>query len=227
MSWSEWNRGVEVEPSLYAADFSRLGEQVDELIRAGVRVFHFDVGDGHFIPPITMGPIVLQSIAARVHTAGAVLDCHLMVESPERHIPQFREAGGDSVTVHFEVCPDLPAVVGLAREEGLQVGLVFNPETDVDEAAAAAVDAEVDVVLCMSVHPGYSGQAFIPESVERVRELRSLVPESMHVQVDGGVGPQNIRELYDAGATLFVAATAIFGREDLPRAYRRLVQDLA
>jgi len=105
--------------------------------------------------------------------------------------------------------------------------MAFNPDTPVEDAARAAREAEVDVVLCMSVFPGYSGQAFIPESVERVRELRSLVPESMHVQVDGGVGPQNIRELHDAGATLFVAATAIFGREDLPRAYRRLVQDLA
>jgi ribulose-phosphate 3-epimerase len=223
VSWSDWNRGVEVEPSLYAADFSRLGEQVDELLDAGVRVFHFDVGDGYFIPPITMGPVVLQSIAPRVHAAGAVLDCHLMVESPERHIPQFGKAGGDSVTVHFEVCPDLPAVVVLAREEGLQVGLVFNPETDVDEAAAAAVEAQVDLVLCMSVHPGYSGQAFIPGSVERVRRLRELLPDEMLVQVDGGVGRKNIRELFDAGARLFVAASAIFGSEDPAEAYRGLV----
>jgi ribulose-phosphate 3-epimerase len=223
VTWPDWNRGVEVEPSLYAADFSRLGEQVDELLAAGVRIFHFDVGDGHFIPPITMGPIVLQSIAPRVHAAGAVLDCHLMVESPERHIVQFREAGGDSVTVHFEVCRDLPAVVGLAREEGLQVGLVFNPETDVDEAAAAAIEAEVDLVLCMSVHPGYSGQAFIPESVERVRRLRELLPVGMLVQVDGGVGRENIRELFDAGARLFVAASAIFGSDEPAEAYRGLV----
>ena len=227
MSWDDWIRTVEVEPSLYAADFSRLGEQVEILLRAECRVFHYDVGDGHFITPITTGPIVLQWIAPIVHRVGGVLDCHLMVEAPERHIPQFAEAGADSVTVHFEVTPNLLGVVALAREHGLQVGMAFNPDTPVDDAARAAREAEVDVVLCMSVHPGYSGQAFIPESVERVRELRSLVPESMHVQVDGGVGPQNIRELYEAGATLFVAATAIFGREDLPRAYRRLVQDLA
>jgi ribulose-phosphate 3-epimerase len=226
VSWDAWIRTVEVEPSLYAADFSRLGDQVEILLRAGCRVFHYDVGDGHFIAPITTGPIVLQWIAPIVHRAGGALDCHLMVEAPERHIPQFAQAGADSVTVHHEVCDDLPAVVALAREHGLQVGMAFNPETPVDGAARAAVEAEVDVVLCMSVHPGYSGQAFIPESVERVRELRSLVPDSMHVQVDGGVGPQNIRELHEAGASLFVAATAIFGREDLPRAYRRLVQDL-
>lgn len=227
MAWREWIRTIEIEPSLYAADFSRLGEQVEVLLRAECRVFHYDVGDGHFIQPVTTGPIVLKWIAPLVHGAGGVLDCHLMVESPERHIPQFAEAGADSVTVHHEVCDDLPAVVALAREHGLQVGLAFNPDTEVEEAARAACEAEVDLVLCMSVFPGYSGQAFIPESIGRVRELRSAVPGSMHVQVDGGVGPDNIRELYEAGASLFVAATAIFGRENLPCAYRRLVQALA
>ena len=227
MTWNDWIRTVEIEPSLYAADFSRLGEQVEVLLRAEVRVFHFDVGDGHFIPPITMGPVVLASIARQVHEVGGVLDCHLMVEAPERHFEQFREAGGDSVTVHFEVVSDLPAAVALAREQGLQIGLAVNPESSIDEAAAAAIEAGVDLVLCMSVHPGYSGQAFIPGSTERVGRMRELLPESMRVQVDGGVGPENIVELRDAGATLFVAATAIFGREDLPRAYRRLVQDLA
>jgi ribulose-phosphate 3-epimerase len=118
-------------------------------------------------------------------------------------------------------------VVALAREHGLQIGMAFNPETNVDEAAQAAHEAQVDLALCMSVHPGYSGQAFIPESLERVAKLRSLLPASTHVQVDGGVGPDNIVQLRDAGAELFVAATAIFGREDLPRAYRRLVQALA
>ena len=227
MAWREWVRTVEIEPSIYAADFTHLGDQIQSLLNGGVRVFHFDVGDGHFIPPVTTGPIVLKWIAPIVHREGGVLDCHLMVEDPERHIPGFAEAGADSVTVHHEACPNLPDVVALAREHGLQVGLAFNPETDVDEAAHAAREAEVDLALCMSVHPGYSGQAFIPESVARVAKLRSLLPRSMHVQVDGGVGPTNIAELRDAGAELFVAATAIFGREDLPRAYRRLVQALA
>jgi ribulose-phosphate 3-epimerase len=219
-------RGAEVEPSLYAADFSRLGEQVAALLDAGCRIFHWDVGDGHFIPPITMGPIVLEPIAPVVHDAGGVLDCHLMVAEPAKHVSQFAEAGADSVTVHFEVCPDLPAVVGLAREHGLQAGLVFNPDTEVDPVAAAAIDAGVDIVLCMSVHPGYSGQAFIPESVERIRRLRGLLPDEIAIQVDGGVGPGNIRELHEAGARLFVAATAIFGNEDPPGAYRQLVDAL-
>jgi ribulose-phosphate 3-epimerase len=227
VSWGDWIRTVEVEPSLYAADFSRLGEQVEVLLAAGCRVFHFDVGDGHFIPPVTTGPIVLEWIAPVVHRDGGVLDCHLMVENPERHIPQFAQAGADSVTVHFETCPNLPGVVALGREHGLQVGMAFNPETNVDEAAHAAREAEVDLVLCMSVHPGYSGQAFIPESLERIAELRSLVPRTVPVQVDGGVGPENIARLRDAGATLFVAATAIFGADDPSRAYRRLVQALA
>jgi ribulose-phosphate 3-epimerase len=227
VSWDDWVRTIEVEPSLYGADFSRLGEQIEVLLRAECRVFHFDVGDGHFVPPVTTGPIVLESIAPLVHRESGVLDCHLMIETPERHIEAFKEAGADSVTVHVEACEDLPGVVALAREHGLEVGLAFNPETSVEQAAAAALETDVDLVLCMSIHPGYSGQEFMPEALERVRTLRSLLPASVHIQVDGGVGPDNIRELYEGGATLFVAATAIFGREDLPRAYRRLVQALA
>ena len=227
MTWPEWIRDFEVEPSLYAADYARLGAQVEELLQGGVRIFHFDVGDGHFIPPITAGPVVLQSIAPIVHGAGGRLDCHLMVESPQRHFSQFREAGADSVTVHLEACPEVPPVVELARKEGLQVGLVFNPETSVDEAAAAAIEAQVDFALCMSVHPGYSGQAFIPESIDRVRRLRELLPLAMPVQVDGGVGPENIRELFEAGARLFVAASAIFGSHNPPGAYQQLVRALS
>ena len=227
MSWRDWIRTVEVEPSLYGADFSQLGAQVEVLLRAEARVFHYDVGDGHFVPPVTMGPIVLKWISPLIHREGGVVDCHLMVDNPARHFAELREAGGDSVTVHHEVCPDLPEVVSQAREHELLVGLAFNPETTVEQAAAAALDAEVDLVLCMSIHPGYSGQEFMPEALERIRTLRGLLPNEVPVQVDGGVGPGNIRDLRDAGASLFVAATSIFGREDLPRAYRRLVQDLA
>jgi ribulose-phosphate 3-epimerase len=227
MSWQDWIRTIEVEPSLYAADFSRLGEQVEVLLRTEVRVFHFDVGDGHFVPPITVGPIVLQSIAPIVHGADGVLDCHLMIEAPERHFEQFREAGADSVTIHYEACPDLRSVVALAREQDLEVGLAFNPETAPEAAAEAALETGVDFVLCMSIHPGFSGQEFMPEALDRIRRLRGLLPEAMPIQVDGGIGQDNIREAYDSGANLFVAGTAIFGREDLPRAYRRLVRALA
>jgi ribulose-phosphate 3-epimerase len=227
VSWRDWIRTVEVEPSLYGADFSRLGAQVEVLLRAEARVFHYDVGDGHFVPPVTMGPIVLKWISPLIHRVGGVVDCHLMVDNPAHHLAEFREAGADSVTVHHEVCPNLPEVVAQAREQDLAVGLAFNPETTVEEAASAALEAEVDLVLCMSIHPGYSGQEFMPEALGRIRTLRGLLPDGVPVQVDGGVGPDNIRDLRDAGASLFVAATSIFGREDLPRAYRRLVQDLA
>ncbi|MFL5951354.1 MAG: ribulose-phosphate 3-epimerase [Gaiellaceae bacterium] len=227
MSWSDWIRTVEVEPSLYAADFAHLGEQIDILLRAGVRVFHFDVGDGHFVEPITIGPIVLQSISKQIHDAGAHVDCHLMTEQPERHFGAIAQAGGDSVTVHYEACDDLPAVVRAARVHELQIGLAFKPETSAAYAAHAALASRVDVVLCMSIEPGYSGQEFMPEAYERIRTTRSLLPPDIPIQVDGGVGPENIRAVRDAGATLFVAGSSIFGREDLPRAYRRLLQELA
>jgi len=228
MSWKDWVRTAEIEPSIYAADFSRLGEQLEVLMRGGVRIFQFDVGDGQFVTPITTGPIVLQSIAPIVHAAGGVVDCHLMIVEPQRHFAAFAEAGGDSVTVHYEVVGDrLRDVVAQAREHGLQVGLAFNPETRVATAATAAMAAGVDLVLCMSINPGYSGQEFMPDAIGRIRELRELLPAHMHIQVDGGIGPDTIRKAYDAGANLFVAGSSIFGREDVVRAYRRLVAALA
>jgi ribulose-phosphate 3-epimerase len=227
VGWNDWIRTVEVEPSLYAADFAHLGDQIDILVRAGVRIFHFDVGDGHFVEPITIGPIVLQSISKQIHDAGAHVDCHLMTEHPERHFGAIAEAGGDSVTVHYEACDDLPAVVRAARVHELQIGLAFKPETSAAYAAHAALASRVDIVLCMSIEPGYSGQEFMQEAYERIRTTRSLLPPDMPIQVDGGIGPENIRAVRDAGATLFVAGSSIFGREDLPRAYRRLLQELA
>jgi ribulose-phosphate 3-epimerase len=227
MGWNDWVRTVEVEPSLYAADFSRLGEQIDVLLRAGVRVFHFDVGDGHFVEPVTMGPIVLQWISPIIHAAEGFVDCHLMTETPEKHFAAVKRAGGDSVTVHYEACPDLNSVVLDARALDLQIGLAFKPETSAAYAAHAAIASRVDMVLCMSIEPGYSGQEFMPEALDRIRVVRSVLPREVHVQVDGGIGPENIKAVRDAGATLFVAGTSIFGREDLPRSYRRLLQELA
>jgi ribulose-phosphate 3-epimerase len=174
---------------------------------------------------VTIGPVVLQSIAPLVHRMDGVLDCHLMVDDPVHHFPQIAQAGGDSVTFHYEAVEDVAATVKAARELELQVGLAFNPATAVEDVAAVAEG--VDLVLCMSIEPGYSGQEFMPEAVERVRTLRGLLPAEVHVQVDGGLGPENVRSLYDVGATLLVAGTAIFEREDLPRAYRRLIQALA
>ncbi len=221
MGWNDWVRGVEIEPSIYAADFSRLGEQLKTLLDAGARIFQFDAGDGHFIEPITIGPVVAKSIAPIVHEAGGVLDCHLMVESPEKHFRQFADAGGDSVTVHYEVCDDLPGVIAQARELGLGAGVAFNPETEPDAVVEAAGEL-VDLVLCMSIHPGYSGQPFMQEAIPRVRRLRELLPEGVHIQVDGGVGLENAPDLIEAGANLLVAGTSVFGQEDIAEAYRRL-----
>ena len=190
MSWRDWVRTVEIEPSLYAADFSRLGEQIETLLRAGARVFHFDVGDGHFVPPVTIGPIVLKSISPMILEHEGAIDCHLMVENPERHFEAIREAGGSSVTFHYEACDDPQAIAALAREQGLGVGLAFNPETSPEDAARVADG--FDLVLCMSIHPGYSGQKFMPEAIGRVRTLRGLVPPEVFIQVDGGVGPENV-----------------------------------
>lgn len=221
VAWSEWTRGFEVEPSLYAADFARLGEQVEGLLDAGVRIFHVDIGDGHFIPPVTIGPVVVASIASRVHGHGGRLDCHLMVESPERHFAQVADAGGDSVTFHVEAVGDPQAAIALARESGLGVGVAFNPDTPVEEAVRGAAGA--DLVTCMSVHPGYSGQAFIADSLERVRRLRDLLPEGVLIQVDGGVGAANVREVHVAGADLAVAGSAVFSSTDPGAAYAELV----
>jgi ribulose-phosphate 3-epimerase len=227
MAWRDWMRTVEIEPSLYAADFWRLGEQIDTLLRAGVRIFHFDVGDGHFVEPITIGPIVLQSISKEIHKLDGVIDCHLMTETPEKHFQAIAEAGGDSVTFHIEAADDLQAVTQVARRHGLQVGLAFKPQTDAAHAARAAMVAGVDMVLCMSIEPGYSGQAFMPESIPRIRTARTILPDEIPIQVDGGIGFDTIADAYIAGARLFVAGTSVFGMEDLPRAYRRLLQALS
>ena len=226
MPWAEWIRTVEIEPSLYAADFAHLGDQIEALLRTGARIFHYDIGDGHFVEPITMGPIVLASISELIHRLGGVVDCHLMTETPEKHFRALAEAGGDSVTVHVEAVADLAGVVHAARQHQLQVGLAVKPASNVDEAARAALDANVDLVLCMSVEPGYSGQAFLPGSLERLRRLRELLPPQKYVQVDGGVGTENVRAAHEAGADLLVAASAIFANDDPPRAYRQLVQAL-
>jgi ribulose-phosphate 3-epimerase len=223
MGWNEWVRGTEIEPSIYAADFARLGDQLETLLGAGARIFQFDVGDGQFVEPITIGPVVLKSISPLVHRLGGILDCHLMIVQPERHFRAIAEAGGDSVTVHYEACEDLPDVIRQARDLELGVGVAFNPETDPEDVVTVAGEL-VDLVLCMSIHPGYSGQELMPEAIPRIRRLRELLPAGMHVQVDGGVGPDNVRELREAGANLFVAGTSIFGQQDLAQAYRRLAQ---
>jgi len=226
MGWNDWVRGPEIEPSIYATDFARLADDLASLLDAGAKIFQFDVGDGHFVEPITIGPIVLQAISPLFRERGGILDVHLMTEHPQRHFAAFARAGADSVTAHYEVIgSDVPAVEAQARELGLGFGLALNPETAVEDVAT--VVQGVDLVLCMGVHPGYSGQAYIPETTERVRRLRELLPPDVHVQVAGGVGLANVRELRDGGAALFVAGSSLFDGVDPPAAYRRLAEAVA
>jgi ribulose-phosphate 3-epimerase len=221
MGWSDWIRdGCEVEPSLYAADFRRLGEQIDALLGAGCRVFHFDCGDGHFVPPVTMGPVVLRSIAPSIHEAGGAVDGHLMVDDPVHHFEEFAASGADSVTFHVEAAPDPAHIAQEARAHGLGVGIAFTPGTEPERGADAAIRAAADIVLCMSIHPGYSGQSFMPESLGRIETLASLV--DVPIQVDGGVGEDNIAALRSAGASLFVAGNAVFSAAEPTEAYTRL-----
>jgi ribulose-phosphate 3-epimerase len=224
MTWQDV-RAVEIEPSLYAADFLRLGEQIEALLAAGVRIFHFDVGDGHFVPPVTIGPVVLRAIAPVVHEAGGMIDCHLMVDDPVHHFREIAESGGDSVTFHAEVTVEPWETIKQARDLELGVGVAFNPETEVEAAVEAALGA--DLALCMSIHPGYSGQEFLPDSLWRIRRLRKELPSSLFVQVDGGITAENAADVRKMGADLIVAGSAIFGMEDLPRAYLRLAKALA
>ena len=223
MSWDAWVRGIEVEPSIYAGDFSRLGEQLDALLGADARIFHFDVGDGHFIPEITIGPIVIHSIADLVHERGGVFDCHLMVSEPQRHLLQIQAAGGDSVTFHVEADGEPADTIAQARKLGLGVGVAFNPETSVEKAADAAEGA--DLVLCMSIHPGLSGQELMPEALDRIRELRRLLPPETSIQVDGGIHLQTIAAVREAGANLLVSGSGVFWADDPGAAYRDLVTE--
>ena len=178
-------------------------------------MFHFDCGDGHFVPPVTMGPVVLRSIAPGIHAAGGVLDCHLMVDDPVHHFEEFAASGADSVTFHVEVADDPAAVAAEARGHGLGVGVVFNPETTPARAAEAARAAGADIVLCMSIHPGTRGRRSCPRRSAGSAELATLV--DVPIQVDGGVGEDNAAALREAGASLFVAGNSIFGD---PRARR-------
>jgi ribulose-phosphate 3-epimerase len=225
MPWRDQVRGIEIEPSLYAADFANLGAQTGQLLDAGARVFHFDVGDGRFVQPITMGPIVLESIAPLIHRRGGTVDCHLMVIEPEKHFAQIARAGGDSVTFHVEACDEPQAAIGAARALGLGVGIAFNPETAVERALAAAEGA--DLVNCMSIHPGYSGRQFMPETLPRIATLRSGLRGQVLVQVDGGIESENARAASEAGASLLVAGTSIFDQPDIGTAYVNLRDESA
>jgi ribulose-phosphate 3-epimerase len=209
-----------VEPSILSADYSRLGEELATVLGAGARIIHVDVMDGHFVPPITIGPVVVESIREQVHAAGGMLDCHLMVERPERQIDQFAAAGADSITIQAEATPNVHYALQQIRAAGCLAGVAINPGTAV-EAVSEVLDL-VDFVLCMTVNPGWGGQAFIESSPSKLMRLRTIVGPDLPIQVDGGIGPATAEATEAAGATLFVAGSAVFGADDPAAAYRAI-----
>ena len=213
---------VHVAPSILSADFARLGEQVGGVLQAGARVVHVDVMDGHFVPPITIGSLVVAALAGPVHRAGGLLDVHLMVERPERHVADFADAGADSITVHAEATPHLHYAVQAIRQAGCRAGVAICPGTPA--LALAAVADHIDLALCMSVNPGWGGQAFIRSSLAKLGQMRELLPAEVVVEVDGGIDEDTAAEVVEAGATLLVAGSAVFGRSDPAAAYRSLVE---
>lgn len=205
-----------VAPSILSADFAQLGAQVDEVMAAGARVIHFDVMDGHFVPPITIGPLVLGGIADRVHAAGGALDVHLMIAAPERQIEEFAKAGADSITFHAEATPHAHRTLHAIRELGCCAGIALNPGTPVE--AVAELRGCADLVLCMSVNPGWGGQAFIESSPAKVERLAPLVGDA-RIEVDGGIDAETAGPIAAAGASIFVAGSAVFGSDDPAAAY--------
>ena len=210
-----------IAPSILSADFSKLGTQVAEVMDAGARVIHVDVMDGHFVPPITIGPLVAAAIADQVHAAGGVLDVHLMIERPSEQIEAFASAGADCITVHLEADPHAHRTLLAIREAGCLAGLAINPGTAAD--AVADLASGCDLLLAMTVNPGWGGQSFISTSPAKVKRLRGLA-EGTPIEVDGGVDATTAPTAVAAGAGLLVAGSAIFGADEPAAAYRRIAE---
>jgi ribulose-phosphate 3-epimerase len=220
-----WPTTVEVAPSILSADFGRMREQVIEVLDAGARVIHIDVMDGHFVPVITFGPKMVADIAGVIHDREAFADVHLMIEQPERHIAQFAAAGADGITVHVETCPHLHYTLHQINELGCRAGLTLNPATPVEAIAEAAQYA--DVLLCMSVNPGWGGQSFIPATLDRLQRIRERAGPGVAVEVDGGVARDTAAAVYEAGANILVAGSAVFDAPTPADAYAELVDVVA
>lgn len=213
--------GIRIAPSILSADFARLGSAIAEVMDAGARVIHFDVMDGHFVPPITIGPLVLSAIADQVHDAGGVVDVHLMIENPDRQFEDFAKAGADAITFHAEATPHAHRACGAIRELGCLAGVAINPGTPVE--AVAELGGTADLVLAMTVNPGWGGQPFIGTSPDKVRRLRGLTGPDTLIEIDGGIGTGTAGPMAAAGATLMVAGSAVFGASDPAEAYRAIL----
>jgi ribulose-phosphate 3-epimerase len=213
-------RSVRVAPSILSADFGRLQAQVRDVLDAGARVIHVDVMDGHFVPPITLGPLIVAALSDTVHDADGMLDVHLMIERPERQVGEFVKAGADSITFHAEATPHVAYTANLIRDSGACVGLALNPGTAV--GALAEVTEMLDMALCMTVNPGWGGQAFIAHSLQKLPRVRALLGSDVAVEVDGGIEPLTAPPCLEAGANVFVAGSAIFAAPDPAESYRAI-----
>jgi ribulose-phosphate 3-epimerase len=218
-------RGINVAPSILSADFSRLGDDVEAVLNAGARVIHVDVMDGHFVPNITIGPLVVRALQALVHGAGALLDVHLMIERPELYVEQFAAAGADMIVVHQETCVHLHRVLAQIHEAGALAGVSLNPATPVETLAEARYFC--DMVVIMSVNPGFGGQSFIPTSTDKIARTRAYVPEGVTIEVDGGVTEHNAGQLVAAGANWLVAGSAVFGGPDIEERFAAVARSAA
>ena len=206
---------VKIAASILSADFTRLGAQVEEAIVAGAEIIHVDVMDGHFVPNMTVGPLVVAAIKPLTMAAGALLDVHLMIEKPELRIPDFIRAGADNLTVHVETCPHLHQTIRQIKEGGIKAGVTLNPATPL--TTLEEILPSVDLVLVMSVSPGFGGQGFIPSSTEKITRLSRMLDErglaSVELEVDGGIKPSNAAEIVQAGASVLVVGSGIFNQQ--------------
>jgi len=203
---------IKIAPSILSADLARLGEQVREAVDAGVGYIHVDVMDGHFVPNLSFGALVVEAVKPITSAAGVVLDVHLMIERPEALIPDFIRAGADNITVHVETCPHLHRTIHQIKEGGIYAGVTLNPATPL--STLEEILPEVDIILVMSVNPGFGGQSYIPNSTQKLAKLRCMLDERglthVEIEVDGGISVENAAEVTQAGATILVAGSAIF-----------------